>query len=475
MQSPQHSGPWSEESERFSTPPMPITGDGFSITPGDILERVMGEVYALRPPNSAFDKKAVKRKLRTWFYNHYSRPHRQLIKFTRKWSARNAFYHENKEDITELAKKMSGGVPGSEAFLGALQDATTSLWMTLSSEEQVPYAECAKEWSEDRPPRDVQAKMARATFRGRIVRDFQTQLFKTCGVRSIVLVAYEDKDGNPKAAMDDWNRVLDDGMSFSDFCPHWRNCPVWHEWMKYARTCFGPENGNMERSKTIKSRINILVDANREPQVPSVTPGDGYQTKIIQATLREYCTAHIRFISGKKNATISWSKLSSDPSGWIEEDCFPSGFQWADPSKIRSGHVFELLDHWRQREKAGLTPLIWNRSCDLLADVDEPAQHRNDHSDDEDEYENFANEIRDVSSSQPQHLSPSLLPYPSLSPRPVDRISGSSHDSGESDARPQAGSSGLRSFRRHHATGNVSEPREYGRSKQLPKMSQRAM
>ncbi|KAH9014686.1 hypothetical protein EDB85DRAFT_2157246 [Lactarius pseudohatsudake] len=324
---------------------------------------------------------------------------------------------------------MSGGVPGSEAFLGALQDATTSLWMTLSSEEQVPYAERAKEWSEDRPPRDVQAKMARATFRGHIVRDFQTQLFKTCGVRSIVLVAYEDKDGNPKAAMDDWNRVLDDGMSFSDFCPHWRNRPVWHEWMKYARTCFRPENGNMERSKTIKSRINILVDANREPQVPSVTPGDGYQTKIIQATLREYCTAHIRFISGKKNATISWSKLSSNPCGWIEEDCFPSGFQWADPSKICSGHVFELLDHWRQREKAGLTPLIWNRSCDLLADVDEPAQHRNDHSDDDDEYENFSNEIRDMSSSQPQHLSPSLLPYPSLSPRPVDRISGSSHGS----------------------------------------------
>ncbi|KAH9008446.1 hypothetical protein EDB84DRAFT_1446927 [Lactarius hengduanensis] len=313
--------------------------------------------------------------------------------------------------------------------------------------------------------------MAQATFRGRIVRDFQTQLFKTCGVRSIVLVAYEDKDGNPRPQY---------------FCPHWRNRPVWHEWMKYARTCFGPENGNMERSKTIKSRINILVDANREPQVPSVTPGDGYQTKIIQATLREYCTAHIQlgFISGKKNATISWSKLSSDPSGWIEEDCFPSGFQWADPSKIRSGHVFELLDHWRQREKVGLTPLIWNRSCDLLADVDEPAQHvrnpqrnrrvhsrvnqRNDHSDDDDEYENFSNEIRDVSSSEPQHLSPSLLPYPSLSPRPVDRISGSRHDSGESDACPQAGSSGLRSFRRHHATGNVSEPREYGRRTWTP-------
>ena len=44
-------------------------------------------------------------------------------------------------------------------------------------------------------------RMASAAFRGWIVRDFQTQLYKTCGMRSIVLVAYEDKDGNVRASM----------------------------------------------------------------------------------------------------------------------------------------------------------------------------------------------------------------------------------------------------------------------------------
>jgi hypothetical protein len=58
----------------------------------------------------------------------------------------------------ELTQKMSGGVPGSQAFLGALQDATTSLWKELPSEEQERYADIAKEWSEDRPPKDIQAK-----------------------------------------------------------------------------------------------------------------------------------------------------------------------------------------------------------------------------------------------------------------------------------------------------------------------------
>jgi hypothetical protein len=43
--------------------------------------------------------------------------------------------------------------------------------------------------------------MASAVIRGRIVRDFQTQLYKTCGVRSAVLLAYEKEDGTPQVAM----------------------------------------------------------------------------------------------------------------------------------------------------------------------------------------------------------------------------------------------------------------------------------
>ena len=50
------------------------------------------------------------------------------------------------------------------------------------------------------------------------------------------------------------------------------------------------------------------------------------------------------------------------------EECYPEGFAWADPSKIHKSEVFRLLDHWRQREKDGLTPLIWNRACELFND-----------------------------------------------------------------------------------------------------------
>jgi hypothetical protein len=98
-------------------------------------------------------------------------------------------------------------------------------------------------------------RMANTAYRRRIIRDFQTQLFKTCGIRSIVLVAYEDETGTVRACLyviqsspsvgskryigrDEWNKVLDNGTAFTDFCPNWKDVNLWLAWMQYAATCF---------------------------------------------------------------------------------------------------------------------------------------------------------------------------------------------------------------------------------------------
>ena len=93
-----------------------------------------------------------------------------------------------------------------------------------------------------------------------------------------------------------------------------------------------------------------------------------YVSPYLHAT-RRYVTQNSGYTSGNNNATIPWSKLTNSPSSWIRDECYPEGFSWADPSKIRIGQVFKLLDHWRQREKDGLEPLLWNPSCDLLTDL----------------------------------------------------------------------------------------------------------
>ena len=91
-------------------------------------------------------------------YNHYDPPHHWSIRFIRKWSARNVFYHAKKDDIMEHAQDISGGVPGSQAFLGALQDAITQFWNELSTDDVEKYEEMARDWSENAPPHHIQSR-----------------------------------------------------------------------------------------------------------------------------------------------------------------------------------------------------------------------------------------------------------------------------------------------------------------------------
>jgi hypothetical protein len=53
-------------------------------------------------------------------------------------------------------------------------------------------------------------------------------------------------------------------------------------------------NAVKDRAKTIKTPVNIITDHNGKPDIPTITKDDGYQTKVVQKTLRKYCMAHIR-------------------------------------------------------------------------------------------------------------------------------------------------------------------------------------
>ena len=70
----------------------------------------------------------------------------EYIKFTRKWSARNAFHQLNRDEVVELMKEQSGLNPGHPRFLGALQNVATTLWNDLDDNVKADYVQAAKEW-----------------------------------------------------------------------------------------------------------------------------------------------------------------------------------------------------------------------------------------------------------------------------------------------------------------------------------------
>ena len=70
----------------------------------------------------------------------------------------------NREDILALAIETSGLEPGALAFLGALQDATTTLWKNTAKADQDDYVEAAMEWSEKAPPPHIQSRQVGASI-----------------------------------------------------------------------------------------------------------------------------------------------------------------------------------------------------------------------------------------------------------------------------------------------------------------------
>ncbi|KAI9432867.1 hypothetical protein BJY52DRAFT_1231737 [Lactarius psammicola] len=161
-----------------------------------IIANVMAELYALRDGTVSFNKKDADRK---------------YIKFTHKWSARNTFYHLHQDEVMLEVEQMS--------------------------ENQQRYSNLATRWSDNAPPPHIQARMA-SSISGKIIQDFQAQLFKTCGIQYVVLTAHEHENGSIITGIDEANNLLDGGTCFLKYCPNWKDAPLFREWQKYAKMCF---------------------------------------------------------------------------------------------------------------------------------------------------------------------------------------------------------------------------------------------
>ena len=75
---------------------------------------------------------------------------------------------------------------------------------------------------------------------------------------------------------------------------------------------------------------------------------------------------HISICVGEQESKDSLGEDQCRSTSWIEPECVPDGFQWADPSKIHVGDIFPLFAHWREQQRQHLSPLIWVETCPLL-------------------------------------------------------------------------------------------------------------
>ena len=134
------------------------------------------------------------------------------------------------------------------------------------------------------------------------------------------------------------------------------------------------------------------------------------------------------------------------------EEFYPEDFSWADPSKLRTAQVFQLLDHWRQHEQDGMAPIKWNPLCRVFAPMTiraqrcqkpssssepdapleeheasscpPPKQAYSKHQSGEEDFDEDLQRILDDDSEDDSEYHHSYIPSPSPVPRPrVQRVS----------------------------------------------------
>jgi len=98
------------------------------------------------------------KKIRKWFYNNYKGIQKEVFKFTRKWTARNVYFHEHRAQVLDETTKSSGLSGRQPGFAGAFQTELSRLWKGAMVEEQQRCQALADRWSSEMPPEQVQAK-----------------------------------------------------------------------------------------------------------------------------------------------------------------------------------------------------------------------------------------------------------------------------------------------------------------------------
>lgn len=78
--------------------------------------------------------------------------------YMRKWSVRQVVAHSYKNEVNKEVERLSGGRPGSKAFMAHFQQGVKNVMEELSEEELAEAADQAEEWNVAAPPPEVQAR-----------------------------------------------------------------------------------------------------------------------------------------------------------------------------------------------------------------------------------------------------------------------------------------------------------------------------
>ncbi|KAG1848650.1 hypothetical protein F4604DRAFT_1935211 [Suillus subluteus] len=314
---------------------------------------------------------------KTWLFNNKKKKERKAtIKYGRKWTPRMVVYQQKREEVLKRIEEESGAKPGDPSMFKHYQAAVKRVISELDDDELEKAKETAEEWSNNCPPPEIQAQVARKKGPA-YMEHFSNEMWRQCGMSS-----FRDQIFRLNAFMQahDDNEALGDGDSFMK-TKDWEDIePVWQE---YAQEQFGEcvycvlghgmeDDSSREVTKESENQLSNSKRTGYEmPLLPDIT-----ETKLEEkkAIVRAFLTSHYRMCSGKDRAVVPWSAITQGQDDFVERRYLPEDVDLKEPSKLQNWDTTALLNFWYARQESGEGPAFrfkaWkNQDGDMVPSI----------------------------------------------------------------------------------------------------------
>ncbi|KAG2091359.1 uncharacterized protein F5147DRAFT_657963 [Suillus discolor] len=302
--------------------------------------------------------KKRKQVYKTWLFNNKKKKERKdMIKYGRKWTPRMVVYQQKREEVLKRIEDESGVKPGDPGMFKHYQAAVKRVMAELDDDELEKAKETAEEWSNNCPPPEIQAQVARKKGPA-YMEHFSNEMWRQCGMRVFVMSAWKNEKGE---VLHDDNKALGNGDSFMK-TKDWEDIePVWQEYSA------GTVRLQWHGMEDVRSRE---VEKEFENQL-SNSKWTGREKKAI---VRAFLTSHYRICSGKDKAVVPWSAIVQSQDDFVARTYLPADVNLKEPSKLQNWDTTALLHFWCARQETGKGPTFlfkaWkNNDGDMVPSV----------------------------------------------------------------------------------------------------------
>ncbi|KAG1786175.1 uncharacterized protein HD556DRAFT_1450032 [Suillus plorans] len=279
--------------------------------------------------------KKRKQVYKTWLFNNKKKKERKdTIKYS--LTPRMVVYQQKREEVLKRIEDESGVKPGDPGMFKHYQAAVKRVMAELDDDELEKAKETAEEWSNNCPPPEIQAQVARKKGPA-YMEHFRTR----CGGNN--------EKGEVLFGMHDDNEALGDGDSFMK-TKDWEDIePVWQE---YAQEQFGA--GARDGGRQVKGGRKRI----RKPAFELEMDGEGEEG---HSEGLSYIALSDMF--RKDKAVVPWSAIVQSQDDFVARTYLLADVDLKEPSKLQNWDTTALLHFWHARQETGEGPTFLFKAC----------------------------------------------------------------------------------------------------------------